>query len=379
MTDDIAAGVVCLPHGWGHDKDGTRLSRGPRARRGEQQRAGPRPPGRRALRQRRGQRDPRRGRPGLSADPRYRRAPCGSGPGGARSRCWPWWSRSCRRPPTARSATAGRGGQRRSRSSTSAPGWVCPGTHSWDLVVDQVDADGVARPGDRRPRPGADPAQPPARAGGRLHPEHVRSPRLRGRRRRRQRPVPTSTARRARSTATPSGGTASSSRRRRAPGPSTPRSTASSTASAGAPHDVRGPRPRGNVDLFVGNEVGRTDGEVVGQPHLPQRCRPPMTMRRLGPIGDKGAVCVQAVDQDRDGWQDLLLCGGSNQPGQVNTGATQPPRTCSATGRRRAADASWSTWPPTLGIAVNGVRRRPPGPAQRRRDPRPRGRGQPAG
>jgi anaerobic selenocysteine-containing dehydrogenase len=26
VTDDIAAGVVCLPHGWGHDKDGTRLS-----------------------------------------------------------------------------------------------------------------------------------------------------------------------------------------------------------------------------------------------------------------------------------------------------------------------------------------------------------------
>jgi anaerobic selenocysteine-containing dehydrogenase len=26
VTDAIAAGVVCLPHGWGHDKEGTRLS-----------------------------------------------------------------------------------------------------------------------------------------------------------------------------------------------------------------------------------------------------------------------------------------------------------------------------------------------------------------
>jgi anaerobic selenocysteine-containing dehydrogenase len=26
VTDDIASGVVCLPHGWGHDKDGSRLS-----------------------------------------------------------------------------------------------------------------------------------------------------------------------------------------------------------------------------------------------------------------------------------------------------------------------------------------------------------------
>jgi anaerobic selenocysteine-containing dehydrogenase len=26
VTDDIKLGVVCLPHGWGHDKVGTRLS-----------------------------------------------------------------------------------------------------------------------------------------------------------------------------------------------------------------------------------------------------------------------------------------------------------------------------------------------------------------
>jgi len=26
VTDEMMPGVVCLPHGWGHDKDGTRLS-----------------------------------------------------------------------------------------------------------------------------------------------------------------------------------------------------------------------------------------------------------------------------------------------------------------------------------------------------------------
>jgi anaerobic selenocysteine-containing dehydrogenase len=26
VTDTITAGVVCLPHGWGHDKEGTRLA-----------------------------------------------------------------------------------------------------------------------------------------------------------------------------------------------------------------------------------------------------------------------------------------------------------------------------------------------------------------
>jgi anaerobic selenocysteine-containing dehydrogenase len=26
ITDEMMPGVVCLPHGWGHDKPGTRLS-----------------------------------------------------------------------------------------------------------------------------------------------------------------------------------------------------------------------------------------------------------------------------------------------------------------------------------------------------------------
>ncbi len=79
---------------------------------------------------------------------------------------------------------------------------------------------------------------------------------------------------------------------------------------------------RDGLDLFVGNEVGRTDGEVSANRTYLNGATPPMTHHRLGPIGDKGAVCVQAVDQNRDGWQDLLLCGGSNQPGGTHTGPT---------------------------------------------------------
>ena len=69
------------------------------------------------------------------------------------------------------------------------------------------------------------------------------------------------------------------------------------------------------VDLFVGNEPGRTNNQVSANHTFVNQPAPPMIENRLGPIGDKGAVCVQAVDQNRDGWQDLLLCGGSNQPG----------------------------------------------------------------
>jgi hypothetical protein len=111
----------------------------------------------------------------------------------------------------------------------------------------------------------------------------------------------------------------------------------------------------GNLDLFVGNEVGRTDGEVSANRTFVNGSGAPMAMRRLGPIGDKGAVCVQAVDQDRDGWQDLLLCGGSNQPGQANRSETDRlylfrNRPAAGGGRRLVGVTA------QLGIAVRGVR-----------------------
>jgi len=109
------------------------------------------------------------------------------------------------------------------------------------------------------------------------------------------------------------------------------------------------------LDLFVGNEVGRTDGEVSANRTYLSQAAPPMVMRRLGPIGDKGAVCVQAVDQNRDGWGDVLLCGGSNQPGQSNTGPTHRLylfRNRPAAGGGRLLDDVARE----LGVAVNGVR-----------------------
>jgi hypothetical protein len=111
----------------------------------------------------------------------------------------------------------------------------------------------------------------------------------------------------------------------------------------------------GGLDLFVGNEVGRTDGEVSANRTYLNSGTAPMVMHRLGPIGDKGAVCVQAVDQDRDGWQDLLLCGGSNQPGVVHAGPTDRlylfrNRPVEGGGRRLVGVAA------DLGIALRGVR-----------------------
>ncbi len=61
VSDEMMRGVVSLPHGWGHDQPGTRLVGRPRARRRQQQPAGPRPLRRRAVGQRRGQRHPCRG------------------------------------------------------------------------------------------------------------------------------------------------------------------------------------------------------------------------------------------------------------------------------------------------------------------------------
>jgi hypothetical protein len=112
---------------------------------------------------------------------------------------------------------------------------------------------------------------------------------------------------------------------------------------------------RDGLDLFVGNEAGRTDGEVSANRTFLGDGAPPMTNRRLGPIGDKGAVCVQAVDQDRDGWQDLLLCGGSSQPDQTNTSVTDRlylfrNRPAPGGGRRLVDVAD------ELGIALRGVR-----------------------
>ncbi len=111
----------------------------------------------------------------------------------------------------------------------------------------------------------------------------------------------------------------------------------------------------GGLDLVVGNEAGRVDGELSVNRTFLQTTGPPMTDQRLGPIGDKGSVCLQAVDYDRDGWQDLLLCGGTSGP-EPESG-THPSRlylfrnqTAADGGRRLVGVAG------RLGVALGGVR-----------------------
>jgi hypothetical protein len=66
-------------------------------------------------------------------------------------------------------------------------------------------------------------------------------------------------------------------------------------------------------DLFVGNQFGRSDERIsrnrvfFGGEAPPMVESPPIAAARVG------ALCVQVADQDGDGWQDILLCGGDEQ------------------------------------------------------------------
>ncbi len=62
-------------------------------------------------------------------------------------------------------------------------------------------------------------------------------------------------------------------------------------------------------DLFIGNGSPRADG-------LPTPNRTYLNVHgdsyhqvRIGATGERGAECARAIDYDRDGWQDLFVCG----------------------------------------------------------------------
>jgi hypothetical protein len=62
-------------------------------------------------------------------------------------------------------------------------------------------------------------------------------------------------------------------------------------------------------DLFVGNATDRPNGRWSPNRTFVNAAGAEFDERRLGLTHEQGAGCVQAFDHDRDGWDDLLLCG----------------------------------------------------------------------
>ncbi len=68
---------------------------------------------------------------------------------------------------------------------------------------------------------------------------------------------------------------------------------------------------RRGVDLFVGNESPRLDDERSLNRTFLRAATDEFFAARLGMRADVGALCAQAFDQDGNGWDDLLVCGGA--------------------------------------------------------------------
>jgi hypothetical protein len=62
-------------------------------------------------------------------------------------------------------------------------------------------------------------------------------------------------------------------------------------------------------DLFVGNSYPRADGRESPNRLFLNDGGERYVEAQIGVGGEVGASCAQAVDFDRDGWQDLLVCG----------------------------------------------------------------------
>ena len=67
---------------------------------------------------------------------------------------------------------------------------------------------------------------------------------------------------------------------------------------------------RRGIDLFVGNENPRLDDNSSRNRVFTNTGGTGFTAEATGMRANVGALCAQAFDQNRDGWQDLLVCGG---------------------------------------------------------------------
>ena len=62
-------------------------------------------------------------------------------------------------------------------------------------------------------------------------------------------------------------------------------------------------------DLFIGNEYPRADGLASPNRTFLNVRGDRFRQVRIGATKERGAECVQPVDYDGDGWQDLIVCG----------------------------------------------------------------------
>jgi hypothetical protein len=62
-------------------------------------------------------------------------------------------------------------------------------------------------------------------------------------------------------------------------------------------------------DLFMGNDIPRQDNHSTANRTFLDVSGTRYQQVRLGITKEEGAYCAQAVDENRDGWDDLLICG----------------------------------------------------------------------
>ncbi len=108
------------------------------------------------------------------------------------------------------------------------------------------------------------------------------------------------------------------------------------------------------TDLFVGNENPRADDNVSLNRTFLHAETAEFSDVRLGMRSDIGGLCAQAADQDGNGWDDLLVCGGAGlatvgwNPGDNQLHLFRNLRRHD--GGRRLVDVA-----PRLGIDLDGV------------------------